>query len=422
LELLAGLVDKSMVVVRNVTDRTRYAVLETLRAFGRERLHEQGIENELAIRHAEYFTDLIERAGAGVETPEESEWIERVLPDYDNVRTAFERAMSDKNVDLASRMVAWCAEILGIRVGYEVTRWCERVAAVIGPEHPLFPAVVGMAARGAWARGEYVQARSWASLADGRVPGPGTSRIAYPADVLADVDLFEGKLDNVLSYWDEQAAQARRDGHAIRLTQTLATGAVLHGVLRNYERALPIAQEAVEVAEGIGNPTSRSTAYFGLAFLLKKSEPGRALALFDEAASLAGDVQNFWWYGIALMEAAATRSVHGDPAAAARLFDEVLDHWDRVGDWTELWITLRYVTRLLLRLGADDDVVFMHWALVKAGKGSPLHADQLSALKESLGADRFATYGDSAADGHQAVARARSTLQRYSQPAVSPAL
>lgn len=47
---------------------------------------------------------------------------------------------------------------------------------------------------------------------------------------------------------------------------------------------------------------------------------------------LAGDVQNFWWYGIALMEAAATRAVHGDPAAAAQLFDDVLDHWDRVGD------------------------------------------------------------------------------------------
>jgi len=59
---------------------------------------------------------------------------------------------------------------------------------------------------------------------------------------------------------------------------------------------------------------------------------------------LAGDVQNFWWYGIALMEAAATRAVHGDPAAAAQLFDDVLDHWGRVGDWTQPWLSLRYVT------------------------------------------------------------------------------
>lgn len=416
LDVLAGLVDKSMVVVRNVTDRTRYAVLETLRAYGRERLQESGTEQQLTIRHAEYFTDLAERAGAGVETAEEREWIERVLPDYDNLRTAFERAMSDHNIDLALRLVAACAEIFGIRVGYEVFRWAERVAAAADSDHPLYPAVVGTAARGAWARGEYATARNLAELAGGRVPGPGTSRIAYPGDVLADLDLFEDKAEQVLNYWDEQVAVARQGSNPIRLGQTLSTGAVLHGVLGgDFDPYLPAAREGVEIAETTGNPTARSTAYFGLAFLLKRSEPGRALALFDEAASLAGDVQNFWWYGIALMEAAATRAVHGDPVAAAQLFDDVLDHWDRVGDWTELWISLRYVTRLLARLGAEEDVAFLHWAQLKAGKGSPLHADQLSALQESLGAARFAAHGDADADGAEVVARARSALQRYAQ-------
>lgn len=416
LDLLAGLVDKSMVVVRNLTDHTRYAVLETLRAYGRERLQELGIEQPLAVRHAEYFTDLAERAGAGVETAAEREWIERVLPDYDNLRTAFERAMSDQNIDLALRLVAACAEIFGIRVGYEVFRWAERVASVAAPDHRLYPAVVGTAARGAWARGEYANARGLADLAGGRVPGLGTSRIAYPGDVLADLDLHEGEVERVLNYWDEQVAAARQGGDPIRLGQTLSTGAVLHGVLGgDFDPYLPAAYEGVEIAESTGNPTARSTAYFGLAFLLKRSEPGRALALFDEAASLAGDVQNFWWYGIALMEAAATRAAHGDPVHAARLFDDVLDHWDRVGDWTELWISLRYVTRLLLRLGAEDDVAFLHWAQLGAGKVSPLHADQLSALQESLGPIRFAAHGESDPDGAEVVARARSALQRYSQ-------
>jgi hypothetical protein len=71
----------------------------------------------MAIHHAEYFTDLAERALAGVETADEREWIERVLPDYDNMRTAFERAMHDQNIDLALRLVASCGEILGTRVG-----------------------------------------------------------------------------------------------------------------------------------------------------------------------------------------------------------------------------------------------------------------------------------------------------------------
>ena len=105
LELLAGLVDKSMVIVRSVTDRTRYGVLETLRAYGRERLREQGTENRYANRHALYYTELAERAAVGLHGAEERDWVERMLPDYDNLRAAFERAMADDDIDLALRLV-----------------------------------------------------------------------------------------------------------------------------------------------------------------------------------------------------------------------------------------------------------------------------------------------------------------------------
>ena len=153
----------------------------------------------------------------------------------------------------------------------------------------------------------------------------------------------------------------------------------------------------MRVAETTANPTARSMARYALGLVLKKSEPDRALALFDEAAELAASVQNFWWYGIALMEAAATRAVHGDPAQAARMFIEVLDHWDRVGDWTQQWLNLRYVTRLLVRLGADDDAVVLHHALVEAGKPSPLGAALLADLADRLGEDRFDALSGSAA-------------------------
>jgi len=67
LELLIGLVDKSMVVVPSGPDRTRYSVLETLRAYGRERLRENGIDDHYARRHAVYYTELAERAHAGMQ-------------------------------------------------------------------------------------------------------------------------------------------------------------------------------------------------------------------------------------------------------------------------------------------------------------------------------------------------------------------
>ncbi len=98
----------------------------------------------------------------------------------------------------------------------------------------------------------------------------------------------------------------------------------------------------------------------------------------------------------------------------------MLDHWDRVGDWAEQWLALRYITRLLAVLGADDDALFLHCALLMAGKSSPLREAQLQGLVERLGGDRFEAHRASAGDGSAAVARARSALRRYAERVAEP--
>jgi predicted ATPase/DNA-binding SARP family transcriptional activator len=423
LELLAGLVDKSMVVVRNVTDRTRYGVLETLRAFGRQRLHEQGNHDAYTMRHAVYFCGLAKRAAVGLQGADEQDWVERMLPEYDNLRAAFEQAMANGDTDLALGLVTSLAELLGLRVGHELAAWAERVVAIADRDHPLFAAAVGAAAGGAWIHGDFSKTRSLAALAEGLVPGRGSARSLYPGDVLLDAALFEGNVpDNALAYWDGEVARARENADPIRLVSAATMSATYRGFLVGREAALAAALQAVEVADKTGNPTARSMAYFTLGYLLKKSEPDRALVLFDDAARLAGAVRNRWWYGFALLEAAATRAVHGDPLAAARLFIEVLNHWDRVGDATQLWVSLRYITRLLVRLGADDDALALHCAIVKAGKPAPLREAQLGALIDRLGTDPSDALLAAATGGcAAATVRARSSLQCHVQPAGEPA-
>jgi predicted ATPase/DNA-binding SARP family transcriptional activator len=400
LDLLTGLVEKSMVTVRAGTERSRFGVLETLRAYGRDRLQERGINDLYAERHARYYTELAEQAAAGVQAADERAWVERMLPDYDNLRAAFEHAMA-RDIDLALRLVTSIVELAHLRVGYEASGWAERALELAGHDHPLFPATVGFAARGAWNRGDFDRARALAALAEGRVPGRGTGRVAYPGDVLADLALYEGDPRAALAHYDAEVARARRDDDPIRLVWTLFYVAICHAVLRDPEAGLSAAEESVPVADATANPTARSMARYALGLVLKKSEPDRALALFDEAAELAEFVQNFWWHGIALMEAAATRAVHADPSTAAKLFIDVLDHWDRVGDWSQQWLNLRYVTRFLVRVGADDDAGALHHALVSAGRPSPLSDDE------------FVSPGGSFIGGPAAIARARSTLARY---------
>jgi hypothetical protein len=178
----------------------------------------------------------------------------------------------------------------------------------------------------------------------------------------------------------------------------------------------------VAIAEAIGNPTGRSMAYFALGHLLKKSDPEYALTLLEEGAQLAGAVHNFWLFGTSLMEAASIRAVYGDPATAAERFIDVLDHWDRVGDVTEQWIALRYISRLLVRLGADKDALFLNSAFINAGRPAPLNPVKLRALVDRLGADGFDAHSAATHDGAAVVACVRSALHLHVEAAGAAAL
>ena len=414
LDLLARLVDKSMVTVQSERGRSRYVVLETLRTRGRELLVDCSEAAGVDRRYAGYFTALAERAARELQGPDEQVWVERTLPDYDNLRAAFEHAASARDADAALRLVTSLAELGFMRVRYESADWAERALALAGPEHPLFAAAVGAAARGAWNRGDFGRARALAARAAGTRPGRGTGRIAYPDDVVADVLLYENDAGSALAHYSAEAVHARRDGDPIRLVWTLYYVAVCRAVQRDPAAGLPAARECVAVAESTANPTARSMARYALGLVLKKAEPDRALELFDEAIGLATAVRNLWWRGIAQMEDAATRAVHREPEPAARAFLEVIDHWERVGDSTQQWLNLRYILRLLARLGADEDALLLHHALRAAGKPSPLRPDRVAVLLDGAGGPRAAA---AARHGSEltlagAVAVARSGLWR----------
>jgi predicted ATPase/DNA-binding CsgD family transcriptional regulator len=61
LDLIASLVDKSILTMERTSGRGRYRLLETLRLFGAERLREAGEEQELQRRHAAWYYALVTR-------------------------------------------------------------------------------------------------------------------------------------------------------------------------------------------------------------------------------------------------------------------------------------------------------------------------------------------------------------------------
>jgi predicted ATPase/DNA-binding SARP family transcriptional activator len=389
-DLLAGLVGKSMVVADTGGPWAGYHLLETIRAYARERLEHDGAAAATRRRHAEHFAAVAERAGAGLNGPDEAHWVDRLSFDLDNLRAAFESAVAVGEVDLALRLVAHVPEFTFWRVGYESTTWAETAMSMAGASsHPLHPAVCAHAARGAWMVGDFARAAQLADLAAEQHAG-GTPRTCHPGDVRADAALYDGRVDQALAHYERETDRARHQGDPIRLAWALYYVGVCHAVRRTPALGTAAAQEALAVARASGNPTAVAVALYGLGLTLKKSDPRRALALFEESVSVSESVRNRWFRGIALMEAASTRAVHGDPHQAAGAFLGVLEQWDRFGDQTQHWLNLRYVVRLLGRLRDVEGAAVLHHALIGATRPSPLDERHLAALGDALGPEGLA--------------------------------
>ena len=94
LDLLASLVEKSLVMLDERDEGTRYRMLETIRDYAREKLDLAGGSAAAAAQHCDYFFKMAKRANLGLKGPEQADWIWRLETEHDNVRGAMALALS----------------------------------------------------------------------------------------------------------------------------------------------------------------------------------------------------------------------------------------------------------------------------------------------------------------------------------------
>ena len=154
LDRVAALVDKSMVVAVEQAGVTRYRMLETLRAYARERA-DDGIAHGATPSTSSASP---RRPPAVCRASTSARGSRRRCRTTDNLRAAFEHAFAERDVDLALRLVAALPELTHVRGMYEADEWAQRSLDLADRSHPLFAAAVGTAARGAWGVGDFARA------------------------------------------------------------------------------------------------------------------------------------------------------------------------------------------------------------------------------------------------------------------------
>ncbi|HEX3212283.1 MAG TPA: tetratricopeptide repeat protein, partial [Actinomycetota bacterium] len=94
------LVDRSLVVAVGGAP-ARFRLLESLRAYGAERLAEAGETQVVEARHTGWFLDLAEQAAAHRTG---RRWLRMLAADYDNLRAVLDRAVAAPDPDTALRL------------------------------------------------------------------------------------------------------------------------------------------------------------------------------------------------------------------------------------------------------------------------------------------------------------------------------
>ncbi|MGP3963633.1 ATP-binding protein [Nonomuraea sp. 3N208] len=92
-DLVTGLVEKSILLIRSNHAGVRYKLIDTLADYGDEWLDKLGEKDRMRQRHLEYYLSLAQRSEDAWSGPRQIYWFVRMRQEHDNVRVALEHAL-----------------------------------------------------------------------------------------------------------------------------------------------------------------------------------------------------------------------------------------------------------------------------------------------------------------------------------------
>ena len=424
--VLPALVDKSMVVADTATSPTRYSLLETLRAFGRQHLAREHVSDNLERRHAAHFVELATAAGAELGGPDEGRWIDLLDDAFDDLRVAHRWATVQGDTDAALRLVAGAHEFAFRRMRYELFTWAETTLAELGDdEHPLVPLVLAIAAYGRFVRGDLESAMAMAEQSLALEQHLGLAPCGLHWRTMGNVYYYRGRSAEAAAVCQRMVRAARASRDDARLVHALYMAAVGLASAARSEESRSLAEEALSLAQRVRNPTALASALYARAITVEPLDPGRAASMLEQAVEQGVAVGNRWIVAFSRTELTSLAARRGDLDNALELAGLVIDTWHRAGDWANQWLTLRHVAGVFAQRGEHEEAAVLRGALrvAAADLAMPIEASDLrrlaailERLPDALGVDRLT---DLEAQG---AAMSGDALVHYAQDAVARSL
>jgi predicted ATPase/DNA-binding CsgD family transcriptional regulator len=300
LERIASLLDKSLLQqTAHAGEEPRLVMLETIREFALEQLHQQGEEEAARRAHARYYLRLIETAEPHLLDPDQLLWFARLEQDLDNLRTILQAAASGgaEEVELALRL-AGALRLFWVGQGYlregrdALERLLADTRAIAAPIRLKALNTLGVIL---WSQSDAHRLAQVAdeALALARVQGDHVALTIAMIQRATAMMLGRGDSTAAQACLEEALTEARALGDHFILASALISLGRLAEYQRDAQRAVPWFEEGLALCRAAGEKMLLASVLMMFAQTeLSLGHAARSQALLDESLSIFREIGN----------------------------------------------------------------------------------------------------------------------------------
>jgi non-specific serine/threonine protein kinase len=379
LDQLTHLVDKSLVLPEmGVGGAARYRLLETLRAYGRERLEQSGSTSDSLDRHLRFYLKLAEEAEPELSGGDQSAWLERLEQEHDNIRQAGEWSIRSVRPKEALHLAGalWRFWRIHGHLG-EGRRRLEAALSLDATEPGLTNArAKALLGAGALARSQSEYERARVLLLEGLAVGRSTEERDTTAAILLElgtVAFDQGRHAEARESYEECLAIRRAAGDKRGMAIPLHNLGVVSQALGDYEAAKSLYTQSLAINRELGNEGWEALGLNALGCVaLDHEDHAAAQRHHEEALAIHRRLGDRWGVAYTLHELGRVAIGQGDFSKAHALLAESIPMFHALGDRVGAVECLEYCAALAAAEVEDER------ALVLAGAAA--------ALRDALGA------------------------------------
>ncbi|WP_027500674.1 ATP-binding protein [Rhodococcus sp. UNC363MFTsu5.1] len=335
LDVVAALVDRSILIREEAGAVVRYRLLETLREYGREKLEESGEYPSMRRRHRDWYQQLVSRAEAEWISPTQVEWIARLGREQSNVREAMEFSLTEPGEAEAALRIANAVYLFWLSRGLlgEGRHWLDLALARQGGQPTA-------------ERAKALYANSVLASNQGDIEA-GAALIEQAGEIAEVLDdpavralvthgvgqlaVCSGDLPLAVTSFDAALTTFRADGNTLLELATVLGLALACALLGDTSRSIACQEEALAITQSRGESVYRGYALCTLGLALWQSDPRRASGMLEQGLRLSRVVDDLLGSAICV-EAMAWVAAGEHPARrAAVLFGVAHSLWRAVG-------------------------------------------------------------------------------------------